>query len=126
MTRVLVLEDEASSQEIVRRALNRMGIMDVECAADGAMGLRILDRMERKPDLIILDIFMPEKDGIEIVHALAQRKFSGGLVLISGGDSQFPHIAVTMATRTGLHLLGTLQKPFSDEALADALKLVSN
>jgi CheY-like chemotaxis protein len=46
MTRVLVLEDEASSQEITRCALQCTGITDITLAGDGETGLKMLGRME--------------------------------------------------------------------------------
>ena len=66
---------------------------------------------------------MLEKDGIEIVSALAERKFAGGLILISGGDGQFLKIARTIAIKSGLDVLGPLIKPFNEDALAHYLKM---
>jgi response regulator of citrate/malate metabolism len=125
MTRVLVLEDEASSQEITRCALQRAGITDITLAGDGETGLKMLGRMEPQPDLVICDIFMPEKDGIEIVGALVDHRFKGGLILVSGADAQYLHVAQTMAIHGGLHLLGVLQKPLQEHQLANLLKLLA-
>lgn len=118
MKRVLVFEDELISQELARRALNRLGITRIEFASDGSQGLQILDDMPSQPDLIILDIFMPEKDGIEIVNALIERKFAGGLILVTGADAQYLRIAKIIATQNGLQYLGWIGKPLKDEALA--------
>ena len=125
MMRVLVLDDEISSQEVARRALQRAGISDVAFATDGASGLKILDRMEPKPALIICDIFMPEQDGIEIVHALVKRKFGGGLVLITGVDMDFLEVAKTISLQYGLRYLGSIQKPLRDEDLAAVLEALN-
>lgn len=122
MTRVLVFEDEPISQEIARRALQRLGISDIAFATDGQAGLKILDRMEPSPDLILCDIFMPEKDGIEIVSALAKRQFKGGLILITGADAQLLRVAQTIALRRNLRFLGALGKPLVDAQLADILE----
>lgn len=125
MTRVLVFEDEVICQEMTQLALHRLGIPDITLAPDGATGLKIFDYMAPKPNLIICDIFMPEKDGIEIVGALVKRKFTGGLILLTGADAQFLHIAKTIAISNGLNYLGWLGKPFNDEALASALLRLS-
>jgi response regulator of citrate/malate metabolism len=122
MKRVLVFEDELSSQEIARRAFQRVGITDIAFAADGEAGLNILDRMEPKPDLILCDIFMPEKDGIEIVSALVERKFAGGLILISSGDPTMLTIAQLLAKNGKIQLLGALFKPLNEQALAKAIE----
>lgn len=121
MTFVLVFEDDEFSQEIVQRALHRLGISNITFAAAGAKGLKMLDGMVPPPELVICDIFMPGKDGIEIVNALVERKFVGGLILVSGADMQYLHIAKTIAISHGLHFLGCISKPLRDDELENAL-----
>ena len=121
MNSVLVFEDDLISQELAKRALQRLGISNIAFAANGSLGLKMLDSMEYQPNLIILDIFMPEKDGIEIVNALVERKFKGGVVLVTGADLQYLHIAKTIAVGNGLQYLGWLSKPLSDEDLSRTL-----
>lgn len=117
----LVIEDEETSQELARIALEQLGFTDISVVGDGALAILAMDRMQRQPDFVISDIFMPKSDGIEVVNALAQRHFKGGLVLVSGGDSQFLVIAKRVARFHGLRLLGSLTKPIRTEALAQAL-----
>lgn len=121
MIRALVFEDEPSSQEIARRALRRIGITDVAFATDGATGLKTYDLMKPLPELILCDIFMPEKDGIEIVEALVDRNFKGGLILVTGADARFQLVAQTIAIHRNLHFLGSLHKPLDDVELAKTL-----
>lgn len=52
-----------------------MVIIEVAFATDGHAGLKLFDRMEPKPDPILCDIFMPEKDGVEICNSLADQHF---------------------------------------------------
>lgn len=118
---VLVVDDEESSQQIARIALERIGFKDIVVVDDGAIAVRTFDRMARKPDFVVCDIFMPESDGIEFVTALATRHFTGGLVLVTGGDSQYLVIAKRIARFHGLKLLGSLTKPLRVETLSDAL-----
>jgi CheY-like chemotaxis protein len=121
MKRVLVFEDEMSSQEIARHALNGLGITDIAFASDGDMGLKILDRMEPKPDFILCDIFMPDKDGIETVTELADRNFTGGLIFITGAGLHLSSVAKTIAKQRGLNFLGVLAKPLVYEQLEQML-----
>jgi len=121
--RVLVLEDEWSSQEITRRALQRLGILDVTFAANGAQGIQFLERMKPQPDLILCDIFMPEMDGIEFVTTLTTRNFTGDLIFITGMDPQFVQVAQAIATGAGLRYLGSVLKPLTDAALQALLPL---
>jgi len=117
MTRVLIFEDEPIGQAVLSSALRRLGFPDIASAANGAAGLAMFDRMTPPPDLIVCDIFMPEKDGIEIVNALCSRKYGGALILITGGDTQYLQIAETMAIGNQLKYLGKLGKPLNEVAL---------
>jgi CheY-like chemotaxis protein len=118
---VLVIDDEESSQQVARIALERIGFTNIVVVGDGAVAVRVLDDMARPPDFVVCDIFMPESDGIEFVTALAERRFGGGLVLVTGGDTQYLIIAKRIARFHGLKLLGSLTKPLRVEALSEAL-----
>jgi CheY-like chemotaxis protein len=117
----LVIDDDESSLVLARMALEEIGIRNIVAAGDGAAGLRMLDGLSPAPDFVICDIFMPESDGIEMVNALVERHYAGGLVLITGGDSQYLVIAKRIARFHGLNLLASLTKPIGAAALRHAL-----
>ena len=119
---VLVIDDEESSQAVARLALQELGFGNVVVVGDGAAALRMLDWLKQPPAYVLCDIFMPDADGIELVNALAARQYRGGLVLVTGGDSQYLVIAKRIARFHGLNLLGCLLKPLSPEALQQALQ----
>jgi DNA-binding response OmpR family regulator len=79
---VLVVEDDASTREMLRRALEKDGWQVAE-ASDGKVGLARLDGAW--PALILLDLMMPEMDGFEFMEALRQRK----------GDQAVPVLVIT-------------------------------
>jgi YesN/AraC family two-component response regulator len=114
----MLIEDEETSREIARITLNRMGIADIAFADDGEHALHLLDTMDSPPDVVITDVFMPNKDGIELVNALVTRRFAGGLILLTGADPAILHIARTMAVSGGLNLLAALMKPLNEQALS--------
>lgn len=118
---VLVIDDEETSQAVARQALLHIGVRHIVVVGDGEAAVRVLDRLREPPDFVICDIFMPESDGIEMVNALVARHYAGGLVLVTGGDSQYLVIAKRVARFHGLRLLATLTKPLSAQALAQAL-----
>lgn len=64
---ILVIDDERDLADLVRRALEQEGF-DVILAADGASGLRIA--REHRPDLVVLDLGMPDIDGLEVCRQL--------------------------------------------------------
>ncbi|MBM3949494.1 MAG: response regulator transcription factor [SAR202 cluster bacterium] len=66
-TRVLVIEDESSIADFVRRGLAQRGF-EVQVAATGADGLAAA--LQRPPDLVVLDLMLPDTDGLEICRQL--------------------------------------------------------
>jgi two-component system, OmpR family, response regulator MprA len=68
---VLVVDDERSVREALRRALELEGY-DVDLAADGHEALRRLDEGGREPDAVVLDVLMPGIDGLEVCRRLRQ------------------------------------------------------
>src|SRR5919199_713775 len=66
---ILVVDDEAAVRESLRRALSLEGY-DVELASDGAEALHRLDSGAVSPDAIVLDVLMPNVDGLETARRL--------------------------------------------------------
>jgi CheY-like chemotaxis protein len=85
MAAILVIDDEASMRVIIRGALERAGYQVVE-AENGAAGLEALDG--RDFDLIITDVLMPERDGVETVREIRRRRNPAKILVITGGG---PH-----------------------------------
>jgi CheY-like chemotaxis protein len=82
--KVLVIEDEPDARELIKEALAQFEA-DVFTAASGAEGLEILKN--RRPDVLISDIGMPEEDGYQFVRAVRS------LPVAQGGRT--PAIALT-------------------------------
>ena len=73
--RILIVEDEAETRELLRRILQQDGF-SVREASNGVMGLECLE--SQIPDLIILDLMMPQMDGFEFTRALrTEPRWSG-------------------------------------------------
>lgn len=65
----------------------------------------------RDISVIIVDMFMPGRDGVEILRFLAEDRFPGYIIVISGFDSSVLHSAMELAAAHGLKILGALSKP---------------
>ena len=68
---VLVVEDDASTRELIRRTLESAGWQVIE-AENGRVGLQRLE--QARPQVIILDLMMPEKDGFEFIQDLRKNE----------------------------------------------------
>src|SRR5215216_1363978 len=68
MARILLLDDNEALRSLFRRCLHKAG-HEVFDAADGQAGSRLYH--EQAPDLVICDLYMPNKDGLELIRELA-------------------------------------------------------
>ncbi|MCZ6601758.1 MAG: sigma-54 dependent transcriptional regulator [Planctomycetota bacterium] len=82
MAKVLVVEDEEGMQEFLRQAL-QLGGNDVSCAARGDEALAELERSDF--DIVLLDIFLPGFNGIEVLKKIKEAPDSPEVIMISGG-----------------------------------------
>jgi CheY-like chemotaxis protein len=118
MRTVLVIDDETKIQDLCRRVLEEAGYR-VATAANGVEGLGFI--REHPTDLVICDIFMPEKDGIETIRELARRLPGLRIIAMSGGAGAFPDY-LPAARHLGAKL--ALAKPFSADQLLEAVRSV--
>jgi DNA-binding response OmpR family regulator len=78
--RVLVIEDEPRIRQVLARGLARSGI-EVEQAADGRSGLE--RALRSNVDLVVLDLLLPELDGLTVLRALHERRSDLPIVVLS-------------------------------------------
>jgi len=72
-------------------------------------------------NIIVLDLFMPHIDGIELLRSLYEKKSDASIVFMSGKDNNVLQAAQNLAVEQGLTVLGILQKPFRAEDLQNIL-----
>lgn len=117
MARILVIDDDEQVLDMLYESLTREGF-DVLKASNGEQGLRIY--RQEPVDLIITDILMPEKEGIETIIELRQDFPDVKIIAMSGGGR--------IGTKDYLHLAKifgvqrTFTKPVAREQLLDAIK----
>ena len=117
--RILLLDDDAFTLEMLRDMLSDLGCHDVHSETDARAALRALPSLGA--DLLICDLSMPEMDGIEFLRAVAEQDYRGSVILLSGMDSGILRAAQTLATAQGLAILGACSKPLSSRELAALL-----
>lgn len=116
MSRILVMDDDPYVRALVRFVLEREG-HEVFDAPDGATGLRCF--REVGADLVLCDIFMPEKDGLETILALRKESSRVKIVAVSGQLRGMVDYGKT-ALRFGAD--ATIDKPFTANALLKAVR----
>lgn len=115
MNRILVVDDDPHIREVVQFALDKEGFTTTE-ARDGA---EALDRFAAdKPDLMVLDITMPELDGTEVCRRIRQNDKTP-IIFLSSRDDEIDRVL-------GLELGGDdyITKPFSPRELVARVKAV--
>lgn len=112
--RVLILDDDTAVGETIGFVAEAAG-MDARAVSSPADFFREVD--EWQPTHIVLDLIMPEMDGVEIMRHLAARRVDAGIIILSGVGSRVLDAARRAASEKGLHILGVLSKPISPSAL---------
>jgi EAL domain-containing protein (putative c-di-GMP-specific phosphodiesterase class I) len=116
--RMLVIDDDPFTLKLMRRILARQGFFEVTACASGQAALETIDGWDDGADkLILCDLNMPEMDGVEFVRRLAERKFTGALILISGEDDRVLQTATKLVRAHNLGILGYLRKPIASDRL---------
>ncbi len=114
--RILVVDDDVMARDLLVRFLSLRGY-DVRGAYDGREALRLIN--ESPPDLIILDLAMPEVNGVEVLRHLSESGYSGGTIILSGHQSD---ALLADAWALGPHKV--LDKPLDLERALMTIQLV--
>jgi DNA-binding response OmpR family regulator len=111
---ILVVEDEPSLQETLVYNLEKQGYT-VESVGDGRSALEAARRL--KPDLILLDIMLPELDGVEVCKTLRREDFPSPIIMLTARDDEIDRVV-------GLEVGADdyLTKPFSMRELMARVK----
>jgi len=115
--RILVIEDDDSVRKLIRRILEGAGYTVLE-APDGVQGVQVY--REQRPDLVLTDIFMPGKEGLETILELGLLDPEVRIIAVSGGGNMGILNPLPMAAKLGA--LRTLSKPFSGKELVDLVE----
>lgn len=119
--RILIVDDDDAVREIVQYSLEAAAGWEVLMAASGREGLAVA--RDRQPDAILLDVMMPEMDGLETLQQLQGDRLTRGI----------PTILLTAKARIGhrqqweeLGIIGTISKPFEALSLVAQIRSLLN
>lgn len=117
MPSILIIDDDESLRASMRRTLRKEEYTIIE-ASEGRQGMK---QLERSPaDLILLDMFMPDKDGLETIMELRRTHPGIRVIAMSGGGFKGTVDVLHIAKKLGVRR--TLSKPFTREQLLDAVR----
>ena len=111
---LLVIDDEAQIRMLFRTALEAVGYR-VLTAENGRHALNVLAHQD--VDLILVDIYMPGMDGLELIPRLREIQPASKIIAMSGGSGEWD--AFDIAKDLGVN--HTLKKPFSPRELLEAI-----
>jgi DNA-binding response OmpR family regulator len=106
MAKILVLDDEPSILLMIRKMLEKAGY-EVSTASNGKEGMKLFE--QEKPELVITDIIMPEKEGLETIFELRRMHPELKIIAISGGGRISPDGYLPGAKLLGANMV--FQKP---------------
>lgn len=114
-TRLIIADDESLIRMDLREMLTQLGYLVVGEAGDGQSAVNLA--RELKPDAVIMDIKMPDLDGIEAARLLTQERVAPVLLLTAYSDTEL----IARAREAGV--AGYLVKPFRESDLTPAIEI---
>ena len=120
MAKILIVDDAAFMRKVIRDTLTKSGYTDLHEAVDGADAVE--KYAELKPDLVLMDITMPNMDGLEALKAIRAKDSNANVVMCSAMGQE---AMVMEAVQAGIK--DFIVKPFkSDRLLKAVTSIVGN
>ena len=116
---ILICDDDIEFSSELIEALRARGFSATALLSLSAIRAAILS-----PSILLLDVCMPEPDGIEILQMLGahERKHHFKIAMVSGWDEGMLAVAAKICEAQGLYLLGTFRKPVNIRELCELLE----
>jgi DNA-binding NtrC family response regulator len=117
MSKVLIIDDDAMVRNTIWKILARDGL-EIVIAGDGAKGLASF--RQGRPDLVITDIIMPEKEGIATILEMRRERPDAKIIAISGGGRIGSLDFLSMAKSFGA--MAVIAKPFDPDEFLNCVR----
>ena len=116
MRKVLIIDDEPYILLMLKKMLEKEGY-EVDLASNGKDGMELFEK--EAADLVITDIIMPDKEGLEIILEMKKQRPDLKIIAISGGGRISPESYLECAAHFGASRV--FQKPFKQKELMSAV-----
>jgi len=115
--KILIIEDDALLRRGLANVVGRLGCCVLE-ADNGIEGMKLFRR--ESPDVIITDILMPEKEGLETIREMRKENPAVRIIAISAGSPMYKMQFLELAEKFGASY--TFNKPVSPDELISAVR----
>ncbi len=116
----LLVDDDPVFRALAEDMLLDAGVGAIATADDGSQALLSLET-GAAPDLLVCDLNMPAHDGVSLIRSLADRRFGGKVLIISGEAKSIIETVAKLARMQGLDIIGSIRKPLTMAALEAVL-----
>ena len=117
--RLLVIDDQSGMIKLVSHIAAGQGY-EVKAVTDAMLATDAF--LEFKPDIIVLDLVMPKKDGIEVLEEILETGAQTRIIVMSGYGEHYLRSAAGIARFHGNDQVSVIHKPFRRDALVELLE----
>jgi CheY-like chemotaxis protein len=116
--RLLLIDDEPALAAFLADAAKSCGFEPTITAHDQEFRDAFV---AERPEMVALDLGMPGMDGVELIRFLADQRYRGPVLIVSGFDRRVLESAFRLGETLGLHMAGPVEKPVRLEVLEGLL-----
>ena len=118
---ILIVDDSPIQRSFAAELCQQLGIELIYEANNGIEALALLALLNMQPTILMIDLEMPDMDGVELIQQLQQLKYQIPIVIASNHEESLIHSVTTMTAALGQTLLGGLKKPLHLNQLVQIL-----
>ena len=114
---IIIVDDNEFQLKLLSHQLSLVGYKSVMTFGDGKSALDYMADQVLDSTIVLLDLNMPNMDGLEFLQKLEETNYSGAILLVSGEDERIRQSAEKLAHSYNLLVLGNLSKPVQQKQL---------